>query len=155
MFNSGIRPAVNAGLSVSRVGGSAQTRAMRKVAGRMRLELAQFRALASFAQFGASDLDAATRAQLERGQRLTELLKQPQYRPLALPLEVCSMYAAVNGYMDDVPVDRVRDFEEGLLTYLETSKAEILSSITEMKDIDDKTDEKLKEAISAFKQTFV
>ena len=155
LFNSGIRPAVNAGLSVSRVGGSAQTRAMRKVAGRMRLELAQFRALASFAQFGASDLDAATRAQLERGQRLTELLKQPQYRPLALPLEVCSMYAAVNGYMDDVPVDRVRDFEEGLLTYLETSKAEILSSITEMKDIDDKTDEKLKEAISAFKQTFV
>ena len=154
LFNAGIRPAVNAGLSVSRVGGSAQTRAMRKVAGRMRLELAQFRALASFAQFGASDLDAATRAQLERGQRLTELLKQPQYRPLSLPLEVCSMYAAVNGYMDDVPVDRIREFEEGLLTYMETSKPDILSSIVDAKDIDEATETSLKDAITAFKQTF-
>ena len=154
LFNAGIRPAVNAGLSVSRVGGSAQTRAMRKVAGRMRLELAQFRALASFAQFGASDLDAATRAQLERGQRLTELLKQPQYRPLTLPLEVCSMYAAVNGYLDDVPVDRTREFEEGLLTYMETSKPDILKSIMDAKDIDEATETNLKDAITAFKQTF-
>jgi F-type H+-transporting ATPase subunit alpha len=154
LFNAGIRPAVNAGLSVSRVGGSAQTRAMRKVAGRMRLELAQFRALASFAQFGASDLDAATRAQLERGQRLTELLKQPQYRPLTLPLEVCSMYAAVNGYMDDVAVDRIREFEEGLLTYMETSKPDILGSIATTKDIDEATETSLKDAITAFKQTF-
>ncbi|MDA1215326.1 MAG: F0F1 ATP synthase subunit alpha [Chloroflexi bacterium] len=154
LFNAGIRPAVNAGLSVSRVGGSAQTRAMRKVAGRMRLELAQFRALASFAQFGASDLDAATRAQLERGQRLTELLKQPQYRPLTLPLEVCSMYAAVNGYMDDVAVDRIREFEQGLLTYMETSKPDILGSIAAAKDIDEATETSLKDAITAFKQTF-
>ncbi len=154
LFNSGIRPAVNAGLSVSRVGSSAQTRAMRKVAGRMRLELAQYRALASFAQFGASDLDAATRAQLERGQRLTELLKQPQYRPQSLGHQVCSMYAAVNGHMDDVPVDRVREFEERLLGYLDTSKPEILASIQEKKDIDESTENALKDAIAAFKATF-
>ena len=154
LFNSGIRPAVNAGLSVSRVGSSAQTRAMRRVAGRMRLELAQYRALASFAQFGASDLDAATRAQLERGQRLTELLKQPQYRPLSLGQQVCSMYAAVNGYMDDVPVDRVREFEERFIGYLETSKPELMSAIQEKKDIDEVVEESLKEAITAFKATF-
>ena len=154
LFNSGIRPAVNAGLSVSRVGGAAQTRAMRKVAGRMRLELAQYRALESFAQFGASDLDAATRAQLERGQRLTELLKQPQYRPLTLAQQVCSMYAAVNGHMDDVPVDRIREFEERLLGYLETSKPDVVRSIEETKDIDDATEESLKEGIASFKATF-
>ena len=154
LFNSGIRPAVNAGLSVSRVGSSAQTRAMRRVAGRMRLELAQYRALASFAQFGASDLDAATRAQLERGQRLTELLKQPQYRPLSLGQQVCSMYAAVNGHMDDVPVDRVREFEERFIGYLETSKPELMSAIQEKKDIDEVVEESLKEAITAFKATF-
>ncbi|MDE2885682.1 MAG: F0F1 ATP synthase subunit alpha [Chloroflexota bacterium] len=143
LFNSGIRPAVNAGLSVSRVGSSAQTRAMRRVAGRMRLELAQYRALASFAQFGASDLDAATRAQLERGQRLTELLKQPQYRPQGLPQQVCSMYAAVNGHMDDVPVERVREFEERFVGYLETSKPELMSAIQEKKDIDEAIEESL------------
>ena len=115
LFNAGIRPAVNAGISVSRVGGAAQTRAMRKVAGRLRLELAQYRALATFAQFGASDLDAATRQQLDRGQRLTELLKQPQYQPRPLAEQVCSMYAAVNGFMDDIEVDRVAEFEEQLL----------------------------------------
>ena len=154
LFNSGIRPAVNAGLSVSRVGSSAQTRAMRRVAGRMRLELAQYRSLASFAQFGASDLDAATRAQLERGQRLTELLKQPQYRPQNLGQQVCSMYTAVNGHMDDVPVDRVREFEERLIGYLETSKPEVMSAIQEKKDIDEAVEEALKEAIAAFKATF-
>ncbi len=154
LFNSGIRPAVNAGLSVSRVGSSAQTRAMRRVAGRMRLELAQYRALASFAQFGASDLDAATRAQLERGQRLTELLKQPQYRPQSLPQQVCSMYAAVNGHMDDVSVDRVREFEERFIGYLETSKSELMSAIQEKKDIDEGIEESLKEAIASFKATF-
>ncbi len=154
LFNSGIRPAVNAGLSVSRVGSSAQTRAMRRVAGRMRLELAQYRALASFAQFGASDLDAATRAQLERGQRLTELLKQPQYRPQSLPQQVCSMYAAVNGHMDDVPVDRVREFEERFIGYLETSKPDLMSAIQEKKDIDEAIEESLKEAIASFKATF-
>ena len=154
LFNSGIRPAVNAGLSVSRVGSSAQTRAMRRVAGRMRLELAQYRALASFAQFGASDLDAATRAQLERGQLLTELLKQPQYRPQSLALQVCSMYAAVNGLMDDVPVERVREFEERFLGYMETSKPELLAAIQEKKDLDEATEDGLKEAITAFKASF-
>ncbi|MCY4581744.1 MAG: F0F1 ATP synthase subunit alpha [Chloroflexi bacterium] len=154
LFNSGIRPAVNAGLSVSRVGSAAQTRAMRRVAGRMRLELAQYRALASFAQFGASDLDAATRAQLERGQRLTELLKQPQYRPQGLAQQVCSMYAAVNGHMDDVPVDRVREFEERFIGYLETSKPELMDALQEKKDIDEAVEESLKEAIAAFKATF-
>ena len=154
MFNSGIRPAVNAGLSVSRVGSAAQTRAMKKVAGRMRLELAQFRALASFAQFGASDLDAATRAQLERGQRLTELLKQPQYRPQSLAQQVCGMYAAVNGLMDDVPVERVREFEERLLGYLETSKSGLMQAIQETQDIDEANENALKEAITAFKATF-
>ncbi len=154
LFNSGIRPAVNAGLSVSRVGSSAQTRAMRKVAGRMRLELAQYRALASFAQFGASDLDAATRAQLERGQRLTELLKQPQYRPQSLGHQVCSMYAAINGHMDDVPVNRVREFEERFLGYLDTSKPEILASIQGQRDIDESTENGLKDSIASFKATF-
>ncbi len=154
LFNAGIRPAVNAGLSVSRVGSSAQTRAMRKVAGRLRLELAQFRALASFAQFGASDLDPATRAQVERGQRLTELLKQPQYRPLSVAQQVCSIYAAVNGYVDDVPVERVGEFEERLLGYLETSKPEVFKSIQDTKDIDAQTEEALKEGIQAFKAMF-
>jgi F-type H+-transporting ATPase subunit alpha len=154
LFNSGIRPAVNAGLSVSRVGSSAQTRAMRKVAGRMRLELAQYRALASFAQFGSSDLDEATRAQLERGQRLTELLKQPQYRPQRLPHQVCSMYAAVNGYMDDVPTERVGEFESRLLGYLDTSKPELLLLIQDKKDLDDNIETGLKDAIMAFKAIF-
>jgi F-type H+-transporting ATPase subunit alpha len=154
LFNAGIRPAVNAGLSVSRVGGAAQTRAMRKVAGRMRLELAQYRALATFAQFGASDLDAATRAQLDRGQRLTELLKQVQYAPRVLPEQVAAMYAAINGHMDDVPVDRISDFEDQLLGYIRTSKPTILSSIDEAKDITDDNETALKDAIAAFKQTF-
>jgi len=154
LFNAGIRPAVNAGLSVSRVGSAAQTRAVKKVAGRMRLELAQYAALASFAQFGASDLDAVTRAQLERGQRLTELLKQPQYKPNGLSQMVSAMYAVVNGYMDDVPVDRVREFEERLVGYLETSKAEAMKAIDETKDYDEATETALKEGITAFKATF-
>ena len=154
LFNAGIRPAVNAGLSVSRVGSAAQTRAVKKVAGRMRLELAQYAALASFAQFGASDLDAVTRAQLERGQRLTELLKQPQYKPNGLAQMVSAMYAVVNGYMDDVPVDRVREFEERLVGYLETSKAEAMKAIDETKDYDEATETALKEGITAFKATF-
>ena len=154
LFNAGIRPAVNAGLSVSRVGSAAQTRAIKKVAGRLRLELAAYAALASFAQFGASDLDAATRAQLERGQRLTELMKQAQYKPNSLAQEVCSMYAAVNGYMDDVPVDRVGEFEERLVGYLETSKADVMKTIEETKDYDEATETALKEGITAFKATF-
>ncbi len=154
LFNAGIRPAVNAGLSVSRVGSAAQTKAVKKVAGRMRLELAQYASLAAFAQFGASDLDAVTRAQLERGQRLTELLKQPQYKPNSLGQMVASMYAVVNGFMDDVPVDRIREFEDRLIGYLETSKAEVLKAIEEKKDIDEATEAGLKEGINAFKATF-
>jgi F-type H+-transporting ATPase subunit alpha len=154
LFNAGIRPAVNAGLSVSRVGSAAQTRAVKKVAGRMRLELAQYASLAAFAQFGASDLDAVTRAQLERGQRLTELLKQPQYRPNSLGQMVASMFAVVNGYMDDVPVDRIREFEDRLIGYLETSKAEVLQAIQETKDIDEKTEAGLRDGITSFKATF-
>ena len=114
----------------------------------------QYRALASFAQFGASDLDAATRAQLERGQRLTELMKQPQYRPQGLGHQVCSMYSAVNGYMDDVAVDRVREFETRFLGYMDTSKPEILAAIQDQKDIDESTENALKDAIAAFKATF-
>ncbi len=154
LFNAGIRPAVNAGLSVSRVGSAAQTKAVKKVAGRMRLELAQYASLAAFAQFGASDLDAVTRAQLERGQRLTELLKQPQYKPNSLGQMVSSMYAVVNGFMDDVPVDRIREFEDRLIGYLETSKADVLNGIEEKKDIDAEIEAGLKEGILAFKATF-
>jgi F-type H+-transporting ATPase subunit alpha len=154
LFNAGIRPAVNAGLSVSRVGSAAQTKAVKKVAGRMRLELAQYASLAAFAQFGASDLDAVTRAQLERGQRLTELLKQPQYKPNSLGQMVSSMYAVVNGFMDDVPVDRIREFEDRLIGYLETSKADVLKGIEEKKDIDAEIEAGLKEGILAFKATF-
>ena len=154
LFNGGIRPAVNAGISVSRVGGAAQTRAMRKVAGRLRLELAQYRALATFAQFGAADLDAATRQQLERGQRLTELLKQPQYQPKPMAEQVASIYAAVNGYMDDVAPDSIGAFEDQFLGYLRASRPEVLRSIEEAKDITDENDEALKEAVGAFKPTF-
>ena len=120
----------------------------------MRLELARYRALASFAQCGAADLDAATRAQLERGQRLTELLKQPQYKPQALATQVCSMYAAINGFMDDVPVDRIREFEERLTGYLETSKADVVRSIQDSEDLAEGTEESLKAGITSFKATF-
>ena len=112
LFNSGVRPALNAGLSVSRVGGNAQTRAMRQVAGKLRLDMAQYRELATFAQFGTADLDKATRSQLERGQRITEVLKQPQYAPISLANEVTILYAVTNGYLDDVPVEKVAEFEQ-------------------------------------------
>ncbi|MDZ4246430.1 MAG: F0F1 ATP synthase subunit alpha, partial [Dehalococcoidia bacterium] len=118
LFNSGIRPAMNVGLSVSRVGGAAQTKAMRKVAGKLKLELAQFRELAAFAQFGTSDLDKSTRAQLDRGQRLTEVLKQLQFMPKLLEQEVVTLYAIINGYLDDVAVDKVPSFEENLIRFI-------------------------------------
>ena len=154
LFNSGIRPAVNVGLSVSRVGGAAQTRAIRKVAGRLRLDLAQYRELATFAQFGTADLDRATRAQLERGQRSTEILKQLQYRPMSLEQEVIVLYAVNNGDLDDVPVTRCQEFEEGLLRYVESTKPDIARAISESKDIADDTETALKEAIQEFKSTF-
>jgi len=153
LFNSGIRPALNAGLSVSRVGGKAQTKAMRQVAGQLRLAMAQYRELATFAQFGTSDLDKATRNQLERGQRIQEVLKQPQYTPMSLGKEVTILYAVNNGYLDDVPVDKVADFEQGLHTFMESSHPEIGQQIMADKEIKPETEEKLKSAISEFKQS--
>ena len=136
LFNSGVRPAVNVGLSVSRVGGSAQIKAMRQVAGTLRLDLAQYRELAAFSQFG-SDLDKATQAQLARGQRLTEILKQGQYQPLPFSKQILIIYAGTQGLLDDMPVDQLRDFEKGLYDYVETSNPGVLSAIEEKKTLDD------------------
>jgi len=153
LFNAGQRPAVNPGISVSRVGGSAQRRAMRSVAGSLRLDLSQFRELEAFAQFGTEDLDPATRRQLERGQRLTELLKQPQYQPQTLAEQVTILYAGVNGYMDDVPVDKVADFERAFHEQMRATHRGILESIQSSGEIDDATEEQLKAAIEQFKGT--
>ena len=154
MFNSGIRPAVNVGLSVSRVGGAAQTRAIRRVAGRLRLDLAQYRELASFAQFGTADLDAATRAQLARGQLSTEVLKQPQYQPLSLENEVVILFAVNAGLMDDVPLDRCAAFEEQLLRYVSTTHPDICTAVAESKDITEDIEPQLTQAITDFKGSF-
>lgn len=136
LFNSGIRPAINVGNSVSRVGGAAQTKAMKQVAGTLRLDLAQFRELQAFAQFG-SDLDKTTQAQLSRGQRLTEMLKQPQYQPVPVEKQVVSIWAATNGYVDDIPVEEVRRFETELLRFVENSNPGLLQSIRERKSLTD------------------
>ena len=146
LFNAGIRPAVNVGLSVSRVGGAAQTRAIRKVAGRLRLDLAQYRELATFAQFGTADLDAATRAQLARGQLATEVLKQGQYAPMSLEQEVVILFAVNSGSMEDVPLDRTAEFEDGLLRHVSGSHPDILESIQETQDITDETEAKMNES---------
>ncbi len=152
LFNAGNRPALNAGLSVSRVGSAAQTKAMKQVAGKLRLELVQFRELAAFAQFGTSELDKATRAQLDRGQRITEVLKQPQYVPMSLEKQVAILYAAINGYLDDVPVDKVIAFEVNFHRFLEANHPEIGKEINKTKEITDKTEEVLKKAIAEFKK---
>ena len=152
LFNAGVRPALNVGLSVSRVGGSAQTKAMKKVAGKLRLDLAQYRELVTFAQFGAAELDRATRAQLERGQRITEVLKQPQYVPMSVEKEVTILYAVINGYLDDVPVDKVMAFEESFHRFMETSHPDIGKRIAEDKELSDETEEALKKAIAEFKE---
>jgi F-type H+-transporting ATPase subunit alpha len=151
LYYSGIRPAVNAGLSVSRVGGAAQTRAMRQVAGRLRLDLAQYRELVTFAQFGTADLDRATRAQLERGQRATEVLKQQQNVPLSLAQQVAIMYALVNGYLDDVEIARVQDFERAFLSFMESNHPDVLSQIAEVKDVTEEIETSLNAAIEEFK----
>jgi F-type H+-transporting ATPase subunit alpha len=153
MFNSGIRPALNIGLSVSRVGGNAQTRAMRQVAGRLRIDMAQYRELAAFAQFGTADLDKATRSQLERGQRITEVLKQPQYVPMSLDKEVTILYAVTNGYLDDVPLEKIAALEQGFHRFIETNHPEINKRILTDKEIKPDTDEALKSAISEFKKS--
>ena len=152
LFNAGIRPALNVGLSVSRVGSAAQTKAMKQVAGRLRLELAQYRELAAFAQFGTTELDKSTRAQLERGQRVTEILKQAQYVPMSLEKQVMILYAAINGYLDDVPVDKITAFEANFHRSMEANHPEIGKKITKEKEISPETEEALKKAILEFKQ---
>jgi F-type H+/Na+-transporting ATPase subunit alpha len=153
LFNAGIRPAINVGISVSRVGGDAQTKAMKQVAGQLRLDMAQYRALAAFSQF-ASDLDRATRAQLERGQRMTELLKQPQYEPISFPRQVIAIFAGARGYLDDVPIDRVSDFERSLLRWMEQNHPEVEKDIEEQRRITEETEKTLRAAIEDFKKGF-
>jgi F-type H+-transporting ATPase subunit alpha len=153
LFFQGIRPAVNVGLSVSRVGSSAQIKAMKQVAGKIKGELAQYRELAAFAQFG-SDLDAATQKLLNRGARLTELLKQSQFSPLKVEEQVVVIFAGTNGYLDGLPVAKVRAFENGLLLFLRTNNADILESIRTSKELSKDTTEKLTKAIDAFAKTF-
>ena len=154
LFNQGVRPAINVGNSVSRVGGSAQIKAMRQVAGTLRLDLAQYRELSAFAQFGSSDLDQATQRQLNRGARLVELLKQPQYRPLAVEQQVVSLYAGTNGYFDEIPVNQVRRAEEELLRFMATRFGSLLATIKTKKTLDDELKGQLNAALKEFVQTF-
>src|SRR5919198_3185512 len=154
LFNAGQRPALNIGISVSRVGSAAQTKAMKKVAGPLKLDLAQYRSLAAFAQF-ASDLDKATRDQLNRGEKLSEITKQPQYQPLPVEKQVAILYAATTGQLDDVPTPRVRDFESGLYRFLETEKPDILKELGEKKELTDELAKQLEEAVKAFRQQFL
>ena len=153
LFNAGVRPAINVGNSVSRVGGNAQIKAMKQVAGTLRLDLAQFRELAAFAQFG-SDLDKSTQAQLARGQRLTEILKQPQYAPIDVEKQVLTLWAATNGHTDDIPVDQVRRFEADILQFVENSHPGLLNSIREKKSLTDEIKEGLTQAVTDFKSTW-
>ena len=151
LFYSGIRPAISTGLSVSRVGGAAQIKAIRQVAGRLRLDLSQYRELAAFAQF-ASDLDKRTRDQLERGKRMTELLKQGQYEPMPIPQQVIVLFAGTNGFIDDIAVEQVETFEKELLRYLASSHPEIEKAIAKDKAISEETDKALRAAIEEFKK---
>src|SRR6187431_2249237 len=153
LFYSGVRPAINVGLSVSRVGGAAQTKAMKKVSGSMKLELAQYREMAAFAQFG-SDLDASTQKLLNRGSRLTELLKQPQFSPLKMEEQVCVIWAGTNGYLDALPLGKVRAFEDGLLSLLRGKHVEILNTIRDTRDLSDDLAGKLKSVVEGYAKTF-
>ena len=153
LFNAGIRPAINVGLSVSRVGGSAQRRAIRQVAGTLKLDLAQFRELQAFAQFGTSDLDAATVRQIERGRRITELLKQPQYSPVIFTHEVMILFAAVNGFLDDVDVEKISAFERGLYDFMDSNKPEIGTEILDKMILSGELEEQMRNAIREYKQT--
>src|SRR5213594_3491009 len=154
LFNAGIRPAINAGISVSRVGGNAQIKAMRQVAGSLRLDMAQYRDLAAFAQFGTEQLDKVTQAQIARGQRLTELLKQDQYVPLSIEKQVLILYVATSGSLDNVPVPEVQRFEKEFLQYVETSHGSILKAIADKKALDDAIKAEVKSALDAFKERF-
>jgi len=153
LFYSGVRPAINVGLSVSRVGGSAQVKAMKQVAGTLRLALAQYREMAAFAQFG-SDLDAATQRQLNRGARLVEVLKQGQYQPMPVEKQVITLFAANNGYIDDCPTSDVQRFERELQTFMESNYAEVLAELRDKKAIDDELEGKIKNALDEFKVQF-
>lgn len=153
LFNAGIRPAVNVGLSVSRVGGAAQTKAIRKLAGGMRLDLAQYRALAAFAQFGTTELDVATRRQLDRGQRLTEVLKQPQSQPLPLGQEVAIIFAGVNGLLDDIGVDKIQSFGIALRSFLDSNHPELLVEIQNKQELTKEIEDSLRNAIEECKQS--
>jgi F-type H+-transporting ATPase subunit alpha len=154
LFNQGVRPAVNVGLSVSRVGGSAQIKAMRQVAGTLKLELAQYRELAAFSQFG-SDLDKATQAQLNRGQRLVEILKQKQFSPLPFSKQILVIFAGTSGFLDDLPVDQVREFQTELLKYVDASNPALLRAIMEKKQLDDALKSEMNKLLKDFKEQFV
>jgi len=154
LFNAGIRPAINAGISVSRVGGNAQIKAMRQVSGTLRLDMAQYRDLAAFAQFGTEQLDKATQAQLARGQRLTEILKQDQYQPLPVEKQVMIIFAGTNRYLDDLDVSEVRRFEQELYPFLDTNYSGLLKTLREKKAFDDALRAEAKKALDAFKQGF-
>jgi F-type H+-transporting ATPase subunit alpha len=154
LFNSGIRPAINVGLSVSRVGGNAQIKAVRQVAGSLRLDLAQYRELAAFAQFGSDQLDKATQAQLARGQRLTEILKQGQFSPLAVEEQVLVIFAGTSGLTDDVAVADIQRFEKGLIEFVHTRYSSLLQQIVQKKQITDEARPELKRAIGEYKEQF-
>jgi F-type H+-transporting ATPase subunit alpha len=153
LFYAGVRPAIDVGISVSRVGGNAQIKAMKQVAGMLRLDLAQYRELEAFAQFG-SELDKATLAKLERGRRMVELLKQPRYVPMPVEKQVVSIYAGTHGYLDDIPVEKVSEFEKEFLSFVETSRPEILEDIRTSKVLSEETEKKLVDAITEFKARF-
>ena len=155
LFNAGVRPALNVGISVSRVGSAAQTKAIKKVAGKLKLEMSQYQALAAFAQFGTSELDKATKAQIERGQRITEVLKQPQYKPVAMENQVIIFYALLNGFLDDVDVANVSKFETELYQFIEANYGDIPKTIAKDKDFSGDTEKTLTEALKEFKKSFV
>lgn len=155
LFNAGVRPALNVGISVSRVGSAAQTKAIKKVAGKLKLEMSQYQALAAFAQFGTSELDKTTRAQLERGQRITEVLKQLQYKPVAMENQVIIFFALLNGFLDDVEVNSVSKFETDLYQFLQANYADIAKTIATEKAFSDETEKALSDALKEFKKSFV
>ena len=154
LFNSGVRPAVNVGLSVSRVGGSAQIKAMRQVAGTLKLDLAQYRELAAFAQFG-SDLDKVTQNQLNRGSRITEILKQPQFSPLSTEKQIIVIYAGTNGFLDDLKLEEIHAFELGLYPYLDSAQSGLLSDIVSKKALDDDLKNRIKAALDELQGEFL
>jgi len=153
LFYQGVRPAISVGLSVSRVGSAAQLKAMKQVAGQLKGDLAQFRELAAFAQFG-SELDAKTQAQIDRGKRITEIFKQPQYNPIPIELQIAVIWAVQNGYMDDVPVNRVKEFQSKLTEFLSTRKAELLGKIAQEKAMSPALTTELKTTVDQFKETW-